>query len=129
MMWAVTKQVENLTYETWQPSRDAMAQHSLRIDLADGQHTRVANGGWDDDNPALALMAFLGVSPSTLDEAKGTVVPIQVTMGGEIIVHQKAIEVGFGMLDEAEWFEPAEGEDVSVQQPQLPQDSSGPAPN
>lgn len=108
MMWAVARTVENLSYEQWQPSRDAAPQDSLRVDFADGSHTRVPNGGWHEANSALALMAFLGVTPSTLDEAEGKAIPIRVAPDGEIMIPQQIMNMGRGQLLRSDWFERGE---------------------
>lgn len=131
MVPTIVDTVEELSYTTFQPSERAQPVHSLRVDLASGETLNVPNGGWEPENPALAVMAFLSAPPSRLDEAKGATLPISVSPDGEPYIPDAVIERGQQALDDADWFEPAAtpAEMESVALPRGSGGGGGPSPS
>jgi hypothetical protein len=82
---------------------DERARHVLKIPLDDGTTVMVENGSFALSNNALAVMAFLGVRPSTLDEAVGMLLPVVVTRSGRWAVAPFAVAAGRRALDAAAW--------------------------
>lgn len=98
------RRIDAICYDTFQPSPDAQPQDSLKITLANGEVARVPNTGFSDENPALCLMAYLGVSPSTLDDAVGESLPIQLTHYGAV-VPDFVLNNGRRCLHRSAWFD------------------------
>lgn len=109
------RKVKAIRYETYRPSAEAMPINSLTIECRDGKVLRIPNGGWTPNNPALCVMAFLGVRPSTLDEAVGKWIPVKVLDNDDYVVPDPVVNVGQVALKRRAWFEPeGEGEDDSA---------------
>lgn len=109
--------VENIKYVTEQPEGAPYPINAMRFDLANGEHVYVPNGGWTTKNPALCVLAFLGLKPSEIDEAEGAFLPFVVTPGGELAVPAFVVQQGRHILENAEWFEPesTEGKQIDLQ--------------
>lgn len=123
------RKVETLRYDSHREETMMPPMDVLVIELDNGTVLRVPNGGWTPDNPALQVLAFLGVSPSTMDEAEGErFLPVEVEREGEGTYEYQVPDMVFAngeaSLRRAEWFVPAdEGTQVEVESPN--RDSGG----
>jgi len=100
---AVVLEIEDMSYATFTPSRDAQTIETLRIEFTNGNHAHVPNGDFSVNNPALCVMAFLGVSPSTMEEADGELLPIKIMEGREITAADFVIGNGKRALKQSVW--------------------------
>lgn len=79
----------------------------LRIELDTPMNVVVIdlpNTNWSASNPSLMFMAYLGLSPSTVDEAAGEEIPVVIRPDGEVDVHPSVFSLGQSVLQRAEWF-------------------------
>lgn len=97
------REMEYVTYHP--PAKGANPMDALRITFDNDHVAHVPNTGWTAENPALCVMAYLGVSPTRLDEAEGKPLPVEVTQDHEFIPHPSVVQRGADLLDEADWFE------------------------
>lgn len=99
----VSYEITEAEYRTFSP-KNGHEMDVLRIGLSNGEAAQVPNGGWTTDNEALCTMAYLGVSPSTLDEAVGESVPIMILEDGTHGVPMFVVNIGREALRTADWF-------------------------
>jgi hypothetical protein len=92
-------EIENMEYAT---SPDGI--EALRIDFVDAETKYIPNGDYTFENKALRVMAYIGVSPSTLDEAEGKELPMKVDHEGNTWIPQNVVQKGAARLQEAQWF-------------------------
>lgn len=75
---------------------------TLDIHFEDGTVCSVMNGDFTMQNPALQVMAYCGVTPSTIEKASGTEMPI-VYNGRGVQLHRKVLNMGKEYLAQAAW--------------------------
>lgn len=103
------RRVERLRYDTHRFEEYGPLVNVLVVELDNGEVLRVPNGGWTTDNPALQVLAYLGVSPSTMDDAEGErFLPVEVVRSGdgafEYEVPRMVLDHGRANLRRADWF-------------------------
>lgn len=100
---AIASRVESIEYTTAQHDEAPARVSVLRIRLENGAVIDVENGGFHLRNPALCVMAYLGVSPSTLDEAEGESLPYIIHVSGEPTVAPFVVTHGRRALKQEPW--------------------------
>lgn len=77
----------------------------LRVDDGDGGQatTTVKNAKFDITNNALCVIAYLGVSPSTLSDAEGATIPLTIDVGGNLAVPGLVVQQGREALVATGW--------------------------
>lgn len=79
---------------------------TLCVTFENGKQAFVANGDWSADNPAFAVLAFLGAKPSDLPTIENKVMPVVHDQDGRLVPANFTIRVGKQKLAEADWFAP-----------------------
>lgn len=93
----------------------------LRVRFSDGAETYthdIPNGDFTLDNPALQFMGAIGVSPSTLEGARGRYVPIVDARDqdryGDKALSNILLTAGREMLEQQPWAPDDEAKEIEV---------------
>jgi len=73
--------------------------------VTDDCEYQVPNEGYSIDNPAMQLMGYFGVKPSTFDEQlPGHVIPTHGTVAGDRVISQAVFQNGRWALKNEDWI-------------------------
>lgn len=104
-------EIESISYIQHSPKDAPWPVDAMKIDLEGGKTIYVPNGEWEKGNPALCVMGFLGVRPSTLEEAEGKALPYVIGPNGNPGVPELVVAQGQRALEREDWFETEETEE------------------
>lgn len=96
--------------DSFEEIEDAWYEHVIDEDqrfivVTEDHRFQIPNPTYSIDNPAIQLMGYCGVTPSTYEEQlPGKLLPTHDTIAGDRVIHQSVFTNGRWALKQADWI-------------------------